>query len=84
MNRRTLSGLAVWGIGALKATLRELGATAAAMSGSGSAVFGLFRSRAAAERSLKPLSRGGARAFLTRTLTRADYERRARPIAKRP
>ena len=40
---------------------------AAAMSGSGSAVFGLFRSRAAAERVVKPLSRNGARALLTRT-----------------
>ena len=34
-------------IAALKVQLREAGATAAAMSGSGSAVFGLFRSRAA-------------------------------------
>ncbi len=71
-------------ITALKAALREAGALAAAMSGSGSAVFGLFRSRSAAARSLRPLARGGARAFLTRTLTRAEYERRARPIAKRP
>ncbi len=68
----------------LKASLRDAGAVAAAMSGSGSAVFGLFRSRAAAARSLKSLSRGGARALLTRTLTRAEYERRARPVAKRP
>jgi 4-diphosphocytidyl-2-C-methyl-D-erythritol kinase len=67
----------------LKAALREAGALAAAMSGSGSAVFGLFRSRTAAARSVKPLSRGGFRVFLTRTLTRAEYERRARPIAKR-
>lgn len=71
-------------IASLKASLREAGALAAAMSGSGSAVFGLFRSRAAAARSLRPLATGGARAFLTRTLTRAEYERRARPIAKRP
>ena len=70
-------------IGALKAALKETGAAAASMSGSGSAVFGLYRSRAAAERSLKPLSRGGARALLTRTLTRAEHERRARPVAKR-
>jgi 4-diphosphocytidyl-2-C-methyl-D-erythritol kinase len=33
-------------IAAIKQQLRELGATAAAMSGSGSAVFGLFRGRA--------------------------------------
>jgi len=71
-------------ITALKASLREGGALAAAMSGSGSAVFGLFRSRSAAARSQKSLSRGGARAILTRTLTRAEYERRARPVAKRP
>src|SRR6185369_4079609 len=69
-------------IGALKATLRELGATAAAMSGSGSAVFGLFRSRAAAERAVKPLSRNGARALITRTVSRAEHERRAKPVAK--
>jgi 4-diphosphocytidyl-2-C-methyl-D-erythritol kinase len=67
----------------LKAALRDAGALASAMSGSGSAVFGLFRGRAAAARSIKPLSRGGARALLTRTLTRAEYERRARPVAKR-
>jgi 4-diphosphocytidyl-2-C-methyl-D-erythritol kinase len=68
----------------LKAALKEAGAVASAMSGSGSAVFGLFRSRAAAARCIRPLSRGGAKAFLTRTLTRAEYERRARPVAKRP
>jgi 4-diphosphocytidyl-2C-methyl-D-erythritol kinase len=53
------------------------------MSGSGSAVFGLFRSRAAAARVVRPLSRGGARALLTRTLTRAEHERRARPARRR-
>ncbi len=70
-------------IGALKTALREAGAVAAAMSGSGSAVFGLFRSRSAASRCIRPLSRGGTKAVLTRTLTRGDYERRARPVAKR-
>ena len=54
------------------------GATAAAMSGSGSAVFGLFRSRAAAQKAVKPLSRNGAKALVTRTLTRAEHERRSR------
>lgn len=68
----------------LKASLREAGAVASAMSGSGSAVFGLFRSRAAATRAIRPLSKGGNKALLTRTLTRAEYERRARPVAKRP
>jgi 4-diphosphocytidyl-2-C-methyl-D-erythritol kinase len=71
-------------IHALKAALRQAGAVAAVMSGSGSAVFGLFRSRADAERVVKPLSKGGSRAYFTRTLTRGEYERRARPVAKRP
>jgi 4-diphosphocytidyl-2-C-methyl-D-erythritol kinase len=69
-------------IAAFKLQLREAGATAAAMSGSGSAVFGLFRGRLAAERAVKPLSRNGARALVTRTLTRAEHERRARPIRR--
>ena len=67
-------------ISGLKVQLREAGASAAAMSGSGSAVFGLFRSRALAERAVKPLSRNGAKALVTRTLTRAEHERRARPV----
>jgi len=71
-------------IGALKQQLRDLGATAATMSGSGSAVFGLFRSRAAAERAVKPLSRNGAKAIVTRTVSRAEHERRAKPVAKAP
>jgi 4-diphosphocytidyl-2-C-methyl-D-erythritol kinase len=70
-------------IGAIKHQLKELGATAAAMSGSGSAVFGLFRRRAAAERAVKPLSRNGAKALVTRTLCRAEHERRARAVARR-
>ncbi len=70
-------------IATLKTALRDAGAVAAAMSGSGSAVFGLFRTRAPAERCIRPLSRGGTRAVLTRTLTRGEYERRARPVAKR-
>ena len=67
-------------ISGLKVQLREAGASAAAMSGSGSAVFGLFRSRALADRAVKPLSRNGARALVTRTLTRAEHERRAKPV----
>lgn len=70
-------------INAIKFALREAGAVASAMSGSGSAVFGLFRSRAAADRAVQPLSKGGSAACLTRTLTRAEYERRSRPVAKR-
>ncbi|HET7219937.1 MAG TPA: 4-(cytidine 5'-diphospho)-2-C-methyl-D-erythritol kinase [Vicinamibacterales bacterium] len=68
-------------IAALKTQLREAGAVAAAMSGSGSAVFGLFRSEAAATRVLKPLSKGGVRVQLSRTISRAEHERRGRPVA---
>ena len=71
-------------ISLLKVQLREAGASAAAMSGSGSAVFGLFRSRALAERAVKPLSRNGAKAIVTRTLSRAEHEKRARAVARRP
>lgn len=69
-------------IGALKTLLREAGAVAAAMSGSGSAVFGLFRTQSAAARAVKAVSgTGGVRARLTRTLSRTEHERRARPVA---
>jgi 4-diphosphocytidyl-2-C-methyl-D-erythritol kinase len=68
-------------IGSLKSLLREAGAVAASMSGSGSAVFGLFRNRAAARRALEAMPHPGFRTFLTRTLTRAEHERRARPVS---
>jgi 4-diphosphocytidyl-2-C-methyl-D-erythritol kinase len=66
-------------IGTLKAQLKDAGAVAAAMSGSGSAVFGLFRSRAAAEKAIRPLCRNGVRGWVTRTLTRAEHEQRSKP-----
>jgi 4-diphosphocytidyl-2-C-methyl-D-erythritol kinase len=70
-------------IGAIKAALREHGAVAAAMSGSGSAVFGLFRTRPGAARAVLPLSKIAAAVVLSRTLTRAEHEARARPIVRR-
>lgn len=70
-------------IGAFKTALREAGAIAAAMSGSGSAVFGLFRSRTAAGKAVVSLSRRGTRALLTRTVSRGEYERRSRPVTRR-
>ncbi len=45
-------------IGTLKTVLREAGAVAAAMSGSGSAVFGLFRTQAARDPRAKPRHAG--------------------------
>jgi 4-diphosphocytidyl-2-C-methyl-D-erythritol kinase len=70
-------------IGAIKLALREAGAVAAAMSGSGSAVFGLFRTRPAAARALHPLARMASSVILSRTLSRAEHEARARPILRR-
>jgi 4-diphosphocytidyl-2-C-methyl-D-erythritol kinase len=70
-------------IGALKTAMREAGAVAAAMTGSGSAVFGLFRTRSAASSAARTVARGRAKALLTRTITRAEYERRARPVVRR-
>lgn len=67
----------------IKDQLRSGGAVASAMSGSGSAVFGLFRTRPAAAKLIRPLAKGGAQTLLTRTLTRAEHERRSRPVAKR-
>lgn len=71
------------GIHAVKLQLKERGATAAAMTGSGSAVFGLFRTRGVAERAAKSLKRGGMRALVTRTLTRSEFERTSRAVASR-
>ena len=70
-------------IGAIKAALREAGAVAAAMSGSGSAVFGLFRTRAGAVRASRSVARLADRVMLSRTLSRAEHEARARPVLRR-
>ena len=71
-------------IAALRTILREAGAVAATMT----------RQRLRGVRAVpKPgrgprrpirLSGGGVRALVTRTLGRAEYERRARPVARRP
>ncbi|MDE3154850.1 MAG: 4-(cytidine 5'-diphospho)-2-C-methyl-D-erythritol kinase, partial [Acidobacteriota bacterium] len=54
-------------IRAMTGLLREAGASYAAMSGSGSAVFGLFGTRGAAERAARRCGRVGWRAVATRT-----------------
>ena len=64
-------------IAQIVSALRKAGAFHAAMSGSGSAVFGLFSRRAAAERVARKLDGKGARALLTRTVSRAAYRRLA-------
>jgi 4-diphosphocytidyl-2-C-methyl-D-erythritol kinase len=62
--------------------LKRAGATSAAMSGSGSAVFGLFDSRRGAEAALRALDRRG-RAIVARTLGRLDYRRGSSPRVSR-
>jgi len=60
------------------AALRRGGAHHAAMSGSGSAIFGLFDDKTAAEAAARMLGRPPRRALVTRTLSRTRYRMRAR------
>ncbi len=62
----------------MKAALRRAGAVAAAMSGSGSAVFGLFQKRREAAAAVRTLSGSGWRVVLTESLGRAEYARLSR------
>ena len=68
----------------MRTALRRAGALAAAMSGSGSTVFGLFQKRSEALAAVDRLSGSGWRALLTESLGRGDYARRSRPIVRRP
>ena len=63
----------------MKLALRRAGALAAAMSGSGSTVFGLFQKQRDAAAALERLSGSGWRALLTESLGRGEYARRSRP-----
>jgi 4-diphosphocytidyl-2-C-methyl-D-erythritol kinase len=60
-------------IARIVAQLRRLGAGHSAMSGSGSAVFGLFGSRARAERAAGAFTTPGYRSVVTQTLGRSRY-----------
>ncbi|MGH9141040.1 MAG: 4-(cytidine 5'-diphospho)-2-C-methyl-D-erythritol kinase [Vicinamibacterales bacterium] len=64
-------------IGRIISALRRAGASTAAMSGSGSAVFGLFSSRPQALRAAKRLAPRSGRALVTKTLNRQTYQRLA-------
>ena len=64
-------------IGRIISALRRAGASHAAMSGSGSAVFGLFSSRPAAIRAAKRLTSPARRTLLSRTLNHQTYQRLA-------
>jgi 4-diphosphocytidyl-2-C-methyl-D-erythritol kinase len=63
-------------IGRIRQSLVDAGAAFAAMSGSGSAVFGLFERKDAARRTANDLARPGWLSLHTRTLTRREYARR--------
>jgi len=61
------------GLKELKHRLLDAGAVAASLSGSGSAVFGLFRTERRLESVAASLARGGVVVFRCRTLTREAY-----------
>jgi 4-diphosphocytidyl-2-C-methyl-D-erythritol kinase len=67
----------------MKALLRRAGAVAAAMSGSGSTVFGLFQKRSEAVAAVDRLAASGWRALLTQSLDRGEYARLSKPVAIR-
>jgi shikimate kinase len=59
------------------------GAAAAAMTGSGSAVFGLFDNDAALEQAAQALDGAGRSIERTRTVSRAEYLQASAPVATR-
>lgn len=65
-------------LGLMIGRLREADAAHAAMSGSGSAVFGLFRTRAGALSARSAVRRAGWRTRLTRTIGPEEFARRTR------
>lgn len=67
----------------MKTALRRTGALAAAMSGSGSTVFGLFQRRRDALAAVERLQGAGWRVVLTESLGRGEYARRSRPAPLR-
>jgi 4-diphosphocytidyl-2-C-methyl-D-erythritol kinase len=57
----------------IKGALERAGATYASLSGSGSTLYGLFRSRADAAKAASRLQKQGVKAVVTSTLTRSRY-----------
>ena len=65
-----------------KRFLQRAGATAASLSGSGSALIGLFSDPAKARRAARQLRGPGSRVFLARTVSRREFQA-ALPLAER-
>jgi 4-diphosphocytidyl-2-C-methyl-D-erythritol kinase len=63
----------------MKVALRRAGALAAAMTGSGSTVFGLFQRKSEALAATERLSSSGWRVVLTESLGRDEFSRSSRP-----
>ena len=62
-------------IASIRRVLNESGAAASAMTGSGSAVFGLFATRTGARRAARAVAEAGCAAILTRTVDRRTFQR---------
>lgn len=67
----------------IRQSLLDAGAVVALMSGSGSAVFGLFERAEAARRTARDLARPGWTAVATRTVDRREYARRLGRVLRR-
>ena len=65
----------------VKSVLERSRAQYASLSGSGSAVYGLFASREKAASAVKNLARQGTRAVVTSTLTRRQYWKKLRAVS---
>jgi 4-diphosphocytidyl-2-C-methyl-D-erythritol kinase len=62
----------------VKCAIEKAGAVYASLSGSGSAVYGLFKGKAAAQRAATRLRKSGVPAQATVTLTRQQYWKKFR------